>query len=213
MSNRLEDFIQDNREEFDGDEPAPQVWDKLEKQLKASSQSKGGVVIRMNFLRWSAAAAVLVLAGLGIFHLFSSKNDTNTVTAQNVSPANPPVNDKTGNNTSGTNNDILNDINPTYAKEVYHFTQLIELKQSELKQIEKDHPGLYKQFVADINKLDSSYNSLKKELPVNPNREQLLEAMIQNLRLQTELLNQQLQIIQSIKQSKSNTNASNSKSI
>jgi hypothetical protein len=210
MSNRLEDFIQDNREEFDGDEPAPQVWNKLEKQLKTSSQSKGGMVIRMNFLRWSAAAAILVLAGLGIFHLFSNKNDTKAI-VQNVSPVNPPAN--AGNNTNGTNNDILNDINPTYAKEVYHFTQLIELKQSELKQIEKDHPDLYKQFVSDINKLDSSYNGLKKELPVNPNREQLLEAMIQNLRLQTELLNQQLQIIQSIKQSKSNTNASNSKSI
>jgi len=39
-------------------------------------------------------------------------------------------------------------------------------------------------------------------LPSNPNREQLLEAMIQNLKLQTELLNQQLLIIQKIKQAK-----------
>jgi len=211
MSTRLEDFIRNNREEFDNDEPAPQIWTKLEKQLKTSTRSKG-IVIRMNFLRWSAAAAVLVLAGLGIFHLLS-KSTGNSVTAHQVSPVNPPANDNAANNPNSSNNDILNDINPTYAKEVYHFTQLIELKQTELKQIEKEHPDLYKQFVSDINKLDSSYNSLKKELPVNPNREQLLEAMIQNLRLQTELLNHQLQIIQSIKQSKSNTNASNSKSI
>ena len=211
MSTRLEDFISNNREEFDNDEPAPQIWNKLENQLKTSSNAKG-IVIRMNFMRWSAAAAVLVLAGLGIFHLLS-KSTGNSITGSQVSSVNPPANDNASNNLNSSNNDILNDINPTYAKEVYHFTQLIELKQSELKQIEKDHPGLYKQFVSDINKLDSSYNSLKKELPDNPNREQLLEAMIQNLRLQTELLNQQLQIIQSIKQSKSNTNASNSKSI
>ena len=211
MSTRLEDFIRNNREEFDNDEPAPQIWNKLEKQLKTSAKSKG-IVIRMNFLRWSAAAAVLVLAGLGIFHLLS-KSAGSSVSKTQISTVNPPANDNAANNPNSSNNDILNDINPTYAKEVYHFTQLIELKQTELKEIEKDHPELYKQFVSDINKLDSSYNSLKKELPVNPNREQLLEAMIQNLRLQTELLNHQLQIIQSIKQSKSNTNASNSKSI
>ena len=69
---------------------------------------------------------------------------------------------------------------------------------------------MYKQFLGDMNKLDSSYNTLKNELPVNPNREQLLEAMIQNLRLQTELLNQQLFIIKQIKQSKSKTNEKNS---
>jgi len=212
MSTRLEDFIRNNREELDNDEPAPQIWNKLEKQLKTSSKSKG-IVIRMNFLRWSVAAAILVLAGLGIFHLFSKGTTGNNATAQKVSPLNPSANDNASNNPNSSNNDILNDINPTYAKEVYHFTQLIELKQTELKQIEKDHPLLYKQFVSDIDKLDSSYNSLKKELPVNPNREQLLEAMIQNLRLQTELLNHQLQIIQSIKQSKSNSNEKNHQTI
>ena len=204
MSTRLDDFIRNNREQFDTDEPAPQVWKNLEKQL--SPASKKGMVIRMNFLRWSAAAAVLVLAALGVFYLFNKPNIPPPVAKTNPAVT-QPANDK------GSNNDILNDINPVYAKEVYHLSQLIELKQSELKQIEKDQPQLYKQFVTDITRLDSSYNALKKELPDNPNREQLLEAMIQNLKLQTELLNQQLQIIQTIKQSKSNTNASNSKSI
>ena len=83
----------------------------------------------------------------------------------------------------------------------------------ELKEIEKENPNLYKKFVTDINKLDSSYNALKKELPENPNREQLLEAMIENLRLQTEILNQQLSIINQIKASKSTNHDSNFKKI
>jgi phage shock protein A len=87
------------------------------------------------------------------------------------------------------------------------------LKQNELRQIEKDQPELYRQFVSDITQLDSSYNSLKKELPANPNREQLLEAMIQNLQLQTELLNQQLRIIKQIKQAKNKSHDNNSKTI
>ena len=83
---------------------------------------------------------------------------------------------------------------------------MIELKQSELKQIEKDHPELYQRFVKDMNKLDSSYQALKTELPKNANRELLLEAMIQNLRLQTELLNQQLSIIKQLNQKNKQNN-------
>ena len=110
-------------------------------------------------------------------------------------------------------NEIIKAISPDYAKEVYHFTQLIELKQNELKKIEREQPELYREFIGDITTLDSSYNALKKELPLNPNREQLLEAMIDNLRLQTELLNHQLLIIKKIKQAKKSGNESNSKSI
>lgn len=200
MSTRFEQFMRDHRDEFDSDEPAPQIWKKLEQELVPAPQK--GKVFTMKIVRWSAAAAILVLAGYGVFHLFNPRqnaNDPRVVQQQ-------PVKENQGDL-------LLKDIDPTYAKEVYHFTQLIELKQNELKQIEKDNPALYKQFLSDITKLDSSYKALKNELPTNANREQLLEAMIQNLRLQTELLNQQLQIIQQIKKSKSGNDESDSKSI
>lgn len=198
---RFEQFMRDHRDEFDTDEPAPQVWKKLEQELVPAAPQKGKV-LTMKIMRWSAAAAILVLAGFGVFHLFTPKQPGNTGVASQQGTQSQPQGDL-----------LLKDIDPTYAKEVYHFTQLIELKQNELKQIEKDNPGLYKQFLGDITKLDSSYNVLKSELPKNANREQLLEAMIQNLRLQTELLNQQLQIIQQIKKSKSGSDESNSKSV
>jgi hypothetical protein len=54
---------------------------------------------------------------------------------------------------------------------------------------------------------------LKTQLPKNPNREQLLEAMIRNLQLQTELLSQQLQIIQKIKNTKTSKNENSFKTI
>ena len=187
---QLENFIRDHREEFDGEEPLPRVWKDLQQQLQAEAKpapkkNSSGRLLTFSILKWSAAAAILLLAGLGVFHLIDK-------------PAT--------NGTAQVKEDLLQKINPTYAKEVYHFTQLIELKQEELKQIEKDNPELYQQFLGDISQLDSSYKSLKKELPSNPNREQLLEAMIENLKMQTALLNQQLQIIQQIKQSKTNSN-------
>lgn len=200
MSTRFEQFMRDHREEFDSEEPAPQLWHKLEQQLQPAPQ-KGKVLTMRTFLRWSAAAAILLLAGYGVFHLVRPTPPANQSIVQQ-----PAANGNSG-------DPMLKDIDPTYAKEVYHFTQLIELKQNELKQIERDNPALYKQFLTDITQLDSAYKSLQKELPTNANREQLLEAMIQNLRLQTELLNQQLQVIQQIKQFKSGSDASNSKSL
>lgn len=195
MSSRLEQFIRDNREEFDGDEPNPLLWKKVEKELLPEGSNKR--IHKMAIMRWSAVAAVTVLVTIGAFYFMSNRGQNNT--AGTISKA--------------QNNDIINAISPAYAKEVYHFTQLIELKQNELKKIEREQPELYKEFIGDITTLDSSYNALKRELPQNPNREQLLEAMIDNLRLQTELLNHQLLIIKKIKQAKKPENENNSKSI
>lgn len=195
MSNRFEDFIHNNREEMDDKVPPSAVWDKVANRISPHSTAK---VRRMHPVRWVAAAAILLFLGTGSYFLFLKKD----VTGTQVAATNPDSSDSLS----------LSAINPVYAKEVYHFTQLIELKQAELKQLEKENPELYKQFMGDITKLDSSYHSLKEELPSNPNREQLLEAMIQNLKLQMDLLNQQLAIIQQINQSKNKKNESNYKS-
>ena len=194
---RLEQFIKDHRREFDGEEPDPRIWKRVNDEV--NSKKKTGRVFKLNRMQWSAAAAIIIVIGGSILYMTLNNGIKPPPESGTIVQTAPPA-----------QSDIISDINPTYAKEVYHFTQLIELKQTQLKQIEKDDPVLYKQFMSDINKLDSSYLKLKEELPSNPNREQLLEAMIQNLQLQTELLNQQLQIIQKIKQSK---NESNSKSI
>lgn len=188
MSRKLEDFINQNRAQFDTEEPGEKTWQNIKINLGLDADKP---VRSIWPKRWIAAASVIIILSAGIY-----------VTSLRFAQSDAPV--------ASNSTDIINSINPTYAKEVYHFTQLIELKQNELKQIGKDQPELYQQFMNDITMLDSSYNKLQKELPANPNREQLLEAMIQNLQLQTELLNQQLRVIKQIKQSKTSKNESNS---
>ncbi len=197
MSNRLEQFIQDNRDEFDSEEPRPQLWKNLRTELETGSR-KNDSVFHLSFLRWTAAAAVVVMV-LGMFYYMDRR--------------------KADNNFAGTTNPsevkedkYLKGLDPAYAKEVYHFTQLIELKQNELKQIEREHPELYSQFVEDVHRLDSSYQVLRAELPANPNPEMLLEAMIQNLRLQADLLNEQLTIIKQIKKTKKDSHEKDTRS-
>lgn len=195
MSKHLDEFIRNNRRDFDDEEPSPSVWSQIDQRL--GHKAPPAKLLALNWKRWSAAAAILLLCSAAVIYWMGNRKP-----AADQIAATPP---------QKTERELLNEINPAYAKEVYHFTQLIEIKQAELKQLENDDPQLYKQFVGEINKLDSSYNLLQKELPANPNREQLLEAMIRNLQVQMDLLNQQLQIIQQIKQSKNKNNAINSK--
>jgi hypothetical protein len=196
MSNKLEQFIRDNREEFDSEEPRPQLWKKLQDQVQPGKKNDN--VRHLSFLRWTAVAAIFIMM-LGMFYFMNRQNQQDTIVENKIGI--PPEDAQ-----------LLNDVNPAYAKEVYHFTQLIELKQNELKQIEKEHPELYGQFVKDVRRLDSSYQALRAELPANPDPEALLEAMLQNLRLQADLLNEQLTIIKQIKKSKKESHEKDTRS-
>jgi len=166
-----------------------------------------------------AAAVVLLIAG-SVWFLSTRQNQTpnnpaiasgNGHTTQPASPAAQtlaPTPDsgqslaKSTPDLKGTTPDEKADINAEENEEMYHYAKLVEIKHKELKSIEKDEPLLYQQFSMDVDKLDSAYHSLQNQLPKNPNREQILEAMLQNLELQMGLLNHQLDIIKQINHSK-----------
>ena len=183
MSRKLERFTGGNRHAFDDEMPSDKVWEKIAAGLPAEKKAKFKLT---NFYRRSIAAAVLIIAGLGIFFFSVNKNDN-------------PVVDVAAK--ADTSKDIKN-IAPEYASEVNAIAKLVALKQDELKSLAPEQPQLYIKFTRDINQLDSSYKFLKNQLSATPNREMLIEAMIQNLQLQVEILNQQLNIINNIKKSK-----------
>ena len=186
MKTNIEEFIRSHREEMDHQSPPDKVWNSIEREMfppVISMHSKRRKLI----MQFSAAASLLII--LVTAWILLNRQDKPT---DNLSAA--------GNNT------IIEEIDPNYAAQVNQFTKTIEVKQMELKKIQAEQPQLYQEFSKDIERLDSSYNTLKTQLPKNPNREQLLEAMIRNLQLQTELLSQQLQIIQKIKETKTSKN-------
>ena len=217
MSN-LEDFVKNNREDFDKFEPGPVVWHNIQQQLKKPPEKKG-ILISMNVLRWSAAAAIILALGAGVwFYMDHNKKNTDNLAGVKEQPATnnlPEVAQKEIKKETPVvpqNKDSVTikpdtqlaqtDDNADTNEELAHYARLVEIKQTQIKKIKNDEPLLYKQFAGDFNKLDSTFHILKKQLPVNPNREQILEAMIQNLQYQESLLNQQLNIIKKINNTK-----------
>jgi hypothetical protein len=187
-------------------------------------KKKPGAWVRFSPARWSAAAAVvLLMAGAGWY--FSTRTGAKRPIVANTTqhPSKTTVSSgsagsMTTDTPTQTENSRLADSELVKAgqtppagtaendnsmdEEMYHYARLVEIKHNQLKAIEKDEPLLYKQFASDVSKLDSVYHSLQSQLPKNPNREQLLEAMLQNLQLQMGLLNHQLDIIKQINHSK-----------
>jgi hypothetical protein len=175
MSKRLEDFIKANKEEFDELEPKASLWLNIEERLPdefidAPRQKK---TFSLGFVLKVAASIIVVMGISFVLYLRSEKSNT------------------------GVN---LAAINPQYAKEQVHYSKLISNRLSQLKTLSKSDPDLYVEFAAGIAEMDSTYKKLDKELPNSPNKEAVLYAMIRNLKMQAEAINQQLMIIEQYNQ-------------
>jgi len=93
-------------------------------------------------------------------------------------------------------------ISPEYAKQQMHYTALITTKRTELKELSQSDPQLYQEFSAEIAKMDSTYKKLNNDLATSPNQAFVLHAMIRNLQMQTDILNQQLTVVEQYNQMK-----------
>lgn len=214
MKDKLQRFVRDNREAFDVHEPSDDLWSRLSEKLPKAEENaspeapitpeiplkEAGLnpIVHEDFqnggsynpffrrtgknLNWRIAASIALLIGLGWVGYRINQN-------YGVTEA-PEV--------------ALT--NPGYAKQMTQYTQLIDNKRAELRQMTESDPALYKEFAVELDQLERSYQNLKADLPKNPNQETVIQAMIQNLQWQIDLLNQQLDILQRIKNKNNHAN-------
>lgn len=180
MKDRLEEFIRQNRSEFDDHDLPSGAWKKIERELVPRRRSHSWL---MPVLKVAAVVALLALSFLAVRRL-----------ADRERPGGP------AGNLSGQTLD--QSIDAGLARQQKQYISLIGIKRDELRQLQRTEPELYTEFASEIEKLERSYASLRSELEAAPDRELVLEAMIQNLRYQTELLNRQLAIIQRVNAAK-----------
>ncbi|MCO5950800.1 hypothetical protein [Mucilaginibacter flavidus] len=181
MSKRLEEFMKMNREEFDDLEPSADLWSRIEKHLPPQGEElkkKEAKTFSLGFVL-RVAATVIVVMGIGFgFYLHGEKKDKIDLAA----------------------------INPIYAQQQVQYTSLIHSQRTELKSLTKTEPDLYKEFSNEIAQMDSTYKQLNSDLATSPNQERVLRAMIRNLQVQTQVLTQQLDVIEQLNKSKKEQN-------
>ena len=221
MNTRLEQFVKDNREAFDNALPSQKAWNGIEGKI-FPAKNRSTIVVRMNITKLvSAAAIVLAILGIWVTKKKQSGNlpdPINNEVAVKIKSVNPDKKSpdtlaiasekNTGVSSEAIKKDNLkkdvdiDNMEVDTKDELYHYTRIVEIKQSELKIMAKNEPLLYQQFANDVNKLDSVYHLLETSLSKKQNSEELFEAMIQNLQLQLQLLNHQLEIIKKLNHSK-----------
>ena len=178
MSKRLEDFMKTHRDEFDDLEPSADLWAKIEKHLPAEIKplpKREARTFSLSFVLRVAASIIIIMGISFVFYLRHEKKQQRIDYAA---------------------------INPVYAKQQMQYASMVEAKRTELKNLTQEDPEMYQEFSKEIAKMDSTYKRLNTDLATSPNRELVLRAMIRNLQMQTEVLNQQLNIIEQYNQMK-----------
>lgn len=120
----------------------------------------------------SVAASLLILFASSMF-LFQLKNDTN-VNADEI-----------------INKDVL--------EAQTQFSSLIEIKRSELNQYKYAQPELINELNKQLKDLQMNYNALLPQLKDENKKDLIVQALIENLQLQLEVLNRSLEIVQNLK--------------
>lgn len=193
MEDKLKKFADEHRDEFDVFEPRTELWQNICEELPQKRKEAKVISIKFGdsasfsansmFMRVAAAIVLLVGCGLTLFLMKSTAPEAgNTIAATTA----PPV----------------NNIAPELAEVEAYYVSQIEEKKSKLSEYDLKVLGLDDQQEIDdeLAQLNSNYSQLKKQLYTNPNTDEIMSAMIQNLQLRIRVLNRQLEVLQRLEQ-------------
>jgi len=177
---KLEKYIRDNRAGFDDKHPPAEVWHNINDQLDDHKIRKMPIGTYM----WRAAAIVLFAV---VIWLLVDRSEQQDVMVQS-------------NGYVGENEIDFQDVEAFYIRE-------IEQKQKMIVQFVSDYPELDKDLLMEIDQLDSTYQILKSTA-AKGHSEKILDAMVVNLQMRIDILNQQIEVLEKIKSIKENENIS-----
>jgi predicted RNase H-like nuclease (RuvC/YqgF family) len=137
----------------------------LKLEKKLPKKEKKAIWLNSNILR--IAAGIIICLSVGFWFGKYSKNEF-----------------------FASNQDKLISSEPTLVT----YTEAVTEKKKNLEDLIEKNPELQKAFLKDLSDLQTNFEYLKSQLANNPNHDQLYQAMVQNLKWQIELLNQQTAI-------------------
>lgn len=192
MEDRLKKFVEEHRDEFDVFEPRPELWQHICEDLTEKRKEAKVISIKFgesasfsaNLLFMRVAAAIVLLLGCGLTLFLTKQNAPGSA------------------NTLAVTQPAATSIAPELAEVEAYYVSQIQEKKSQLSEYDLKVLGLDGQQEIDVElaRLDSSYIQLKKQLYTNPNTDEIMSAMIQNLQIRIRVLNRQLEVLQNIKQ-------------
>jgi len=163
MSDRLEDFVKQNREQFDLHQPDPSIWLKVNPANETPANESA--VKERRPMRWLqvAAAIAVIFAGstAGIYFLTGEKAETDFYSSE-----------------------LYQDILETEQ----YYNQMVSQRSDELQPFLTANPAAMEMLTMDMEELDDAYLELKEDLKDNASNPEVIEAMILNYTVKLEIL-------------------------
>ncbi|MDX1284918.1 MAG: hypothetical protein R3182_07900 [Draconibacterium sp.] len=165
-TDRLEEFVKANRDEFDYREPSPEVWGKISTNTKKTKV----VSMKSYFIRVAAVVAVVAISSV----LVSQSNILSTSKfARNISDP---------------------EIRELIEAEAFYSHQ-VDAKLKEIQKCYYTFPELKDEIEGDLTELEDMYKVLKTDLEDNISNKSVIEAMIENNRFRLKLCDDVLEQI------------------
>jgi hypothetical protein len=158
---KLEEFVNENRHEFDPMEPSDKIWDSISKRLDIQPKQS---IRRMSWIKVAAIVAVIIAFPAIIYQLRFS-HQAQIAKAIQVDP----------------------DVQELMEAEAF-YAQEVSGKLVEIQKCFKIYPELKGEIEGDLNELETMYMSLKKDLKENISNKEVIEAMINNNRNRMKLV-------------------------
>ncbi|MEM8894154.1 MAG: hypothetical protein AAGC88_06220 [Bacteroidota bacterium] len=180
---KLEEFIRKNQDEFDETPNESRIWNAIEDQLESGAVDRAEVQNTPSRAKdygqlWKIAAMLLLMLSSVLAYLqWHSSNNDDT------------------------------SFDPEFANAEMYYNQMIDQKKEEIRAYTVSNPELGRSFSSDVEHLDQMYEELKQQANATGSQEMVINAMIQNLQLRIEILNQQIKVLEQIKNKEQNENA------
>lgn len=180
---KLEKFIQDNREDFDVFEPGDEIWDRIKKPPPK--------VVKLNWktIALRVAAVVVIFIASYFFHDIMQKDNNNTIA----------INEQENKDESNEQVQVLMEA------EVFYTSQ-INFAKDEIFRVSGNDKVLIEEINFDMVELDDVFEELKNDLKDNSDNEEVIEAMIQNYRIKLQVLEEILLQLNKSKNQEKNEN-------
>lgn len=164
---RLEEFIRKNREELDSYSPSPEVWNGIRKTVRSGKPNVTGWL--------SAAAMIIAILTTSVFFYKSEWKKTIFLTRGS--------------------DEMMMKTNPQFREAEIYYNSLFNSLYSEATPLLTSHPEIKKELFSDISQLDSLCADIKKDLNDNIDNQEVIEALIINYRMKTEILEDMLDLL------------------
>ena len=182
---KLEQYIINNKEEFDTLEPSKGLWEgisKIEPKPKKLDRPYFSWAMRV-------AATIIIFIGSYYFHDYRSQN------RQTAS----------FNSASNTDNKLYHEL----IEAEYYYTAQIGTETERFYQLAGGNKMLREEIQTELEELDNEFNTLKNDLRDNADNEEIIAAMIQNYRLKLRILQDMMNQLQQGKKENTNKDENN----